>query len=65
MDQTKLPKGKCAVCGKEIPVLSIRDKKPQYCGRVCGSMSRYGTRYRGTMSGPADKPDYKKKMSEL
>lgn len=48
--------GRCAACGKEIVVRSLRDKKPQYCSRVCASRARFLTRYRGTMSGPYDRP---------
>lgn len=48
-------KGKCVVCGKEVV---IRDKRHPnlYCSRVCESMKRYGTRYRGSNSGPMDRP---------
>ena len=49
--------GKCAACGKEIVIRSIKDKKAQYCGRVCSSRSRFMTRYSGTMSGPMDRPN--------
>ncbi len=48
--------GKCSACGRPIVVRSLRDKKPNYCSRVCASRSRFLTRYRGTMSGPLDRP---------
>lgn len=48
--------GHCAMCGKVIPHISIRDKTPRYCSRVCASQARYRTRYVGTNSGPADRP---------
>lgn len=48
-------KGKCPVCGKEVIVRSTRGKTP-YCSRVCASQVRYATRYRGSLSGPADRP---------
>jgi len=60
-----LPKGKCAFCGKEIPIKSSRDKKPSYCNRVHASQARYATRYRGSNSGPADRPDFKEKMTKV
>ena len=56
-----LSKGKCAYCGKEIPIRNNRDKSPQYCSRAHASMSRYKTRYKGSLAGPKDRPDMKKK----
>jgi len=47
---------KCATCGKPVVIRSVRDRGPQYCSRICSSAARYNTRYRGTMSGPADRP---------
>lgn len=47
---------KCPTCGKEIIIRSTRDKKAQYCSRICSSQSRYNTRYVGTNSGPMDRP---------
>ena len=58
MEIAKLPRGKCAYCGKEIPVPSIRDNKARYCGKVHASLARFKTRYRGSMSGPADRPSF-------
>lgn len=46
-------------CNVEVPqrnVHDVRNNKPNYCSRVCASQSRYATRYRGTLSGPMDKP---------
>lgn len=49
-------KGRCPICGKEVIIRSTRDKKPAYCSQTCASQSRFGSRYRGSMSGPADRP---------
>jgi len=48
--------GRCPACGKEVVVRSSRDKRPQYCSRVCQGLGRFSTRYRGSMAGPADQP---------
>jgi len=48
--------GVCAACGKEMVIRSTRDKKAQYCSRICASRARFLTRYKGTMSGPLDRP---------
>lgn len=56
IDQFGRTIGNCPACGKEIIIRSSRDKKPQYCSRVCAAQARYMTRYRGTNSGPADRP---------
>ena len=48
--------GQCPACGKEVIIRSTRDKKPQYCSRVCAAQARYRTRYYGTNSGPLDRP---------
>lgn len=48
--------GKCANCGKEVILRDRRDKKPQYCSRICAAQSRFKTRYRGTNAGPMDRP---------
>lgn len=48
--------GACVVCGKPVPKRDIRDKTPQYCGRVHASLAKFGTRYTGSMSGPLDRP---------
>jgi hypothetical protein len=58
----KLPRGKCANCGKEIPVPSTRGKGGYFCSRTCASMKNFKKRYQGTMSGPLDKPDFNEKM---
>lgn len=57
-------KTKCPVCGKEVVLRSKRDtrsSKPSYCSRVCASQARYSTRYRGSFSGPMDRPSLKEK----
>ena len=57
--ETNATTGKCPICGKPVPVRSVRDvraKAPSYCSRVCASQARYNTRYRGTLSGPYDRP---------
>lgn len=49
----------CPVCGKPVPVRSVRDVRanvPNYCSRVCASQGRYSTRYRGSLSGPYNRP---------
>jgi len=48
--------GNCPVCGKEVIIRSTRDTKPQYCSRICAAQARFGKRYRGTNSGPMDRP---------
>mgnify|MGYP001612977204 CR=1 FL=1 len=60
-EEPKSEKGKCPICGKEVIVRSTRDK-PNYCSRACASMVRYATRYRGTNTGPMDRPDLKDKI---
>lgn len=51
-----LPRRACPVCGKITPRRDIRDKKPQYCSRICARMSDFKNRYRGSLSGPFDRP---------
>lgn len=49
----------CRVCGKPVPVRDVRDVaagKPVYCGRVHAALAKFGTRYRGTNSGPLQRP---------
>lgn len=60
-----LPKGKCANCGKEIPIRDIRTKTGQYCNRICASQRNFKKRYRGTMSGPADRPTFNTKGEKI
>lgn len=48
--------GHCPACGQPVTVRSVRDKKPQYCSRVCAAAARFSNRYRGTSAGPADRP---------
>ncbi len=59
-------RNKCAVCGKEIIVKSVRG--PQsigYCSRVCASMKRYEKRYTGARSEKYSNPvDVEKKRNE-
>lgn len=54
---TQDSKGHCATCGKEITVRDVRNRKAEYCSRICAANARFATRYRGTMAGPADRPD--------
>lgn len=49
--------GACPVCGNPVVIRSTRDKKAPFCSRVCASQRTHGTRYKGSMSGPADRPD--------
>lgn len=58
MQDTKmnLPRTNCPVCGKTTPRRDVRDRKPQYCSRVCAGMSKFQTRYRGSDAGPFDRP---------
>lgn len=55
-------KSQCPVCGKDVVVRDTRSRKAVFCSRVCASTRTFGSRYRGTMSGPADKPNMLKKM---
>jgi len=48
--------GKCPACGKDVILRDTRSTKPQYCSRICQAKAKYLKRYRGTMSGPMDKP---------
>lgn len=48
--------GMCVVCGTPVPKRDKRDKNAQFCGRVHANLARFGTRYRGTNSGPLDRP---------
>jgi ribosomal protein L34E len=48
--------GACIVCGKPTPKRDIRDTKPVFCGRIHAALAKFGTRYRGTNSGPLDRP---------
>jgi hypothetical protein len=56
-------KGRCAFCGKPVPVKDIRDRRAAYCNRVHASMAKYGQRYTG--GGPQDVPDLNKKTEQL
>ena len=65
MQEPKLPRGNCQICGKEVPMRDIRNKKPVYCGRIHANMARFSSRYRGSGSGPADRPNLADKMKKL
>lgn len=65
MEQGKLPRGNCANCGKEIPIKDIRDVKARYCGRICASLRLFKSRYRGSGSGPADRPRFNEKGEKI
>ena len=54
--QLVLPRTTCATCGKVVPKRDVRDKKSQFCSRICAGMSKFQTRYKGTASGPYDRP---------
>ncbi len=47
--------GKCPACAKDVILRDKRDKKPQYCSRICASKARYNLRYKGSSSGPMDR----------
>jgi hypothetical protein len=51
--------GNCVVCGTKVPKRDIRDKSPLFCGRIHAELAKFGTRYRGTNSGPLDRPSTK------
>jgi len=54
----KLPRGKCFVCGKEVPIRSIREKnKAVFCSRSHASLGKYKARYSGANAGPSDRPE--------
>lgn len=60
--EPKSKKGTCPICGKDMVVRSTRGGANN-CGRkACQSMARYATRYRGTNSGPMDRPNLKDKI---
>lgn len=59
-EEPKSKEGKCPICGTAVVVRSTRGR-PNYCSRTCASQSRYATRYRGSMSGPMDRPTLKEK----
>ena len=48
--------GKCPICKKPVILRDSRDKKVQYCSRICAAQARYKTRYQGSSSGPMDRP---------
>ncbi len=53
-------KGKCPICGKPVVIRSTKGGTP-YCSQACASQSRYATRYRGSGSGPMDRPTLESK----
>lgn len=62
--ETNTTQTTCPICGKEVParnVHNVRNNKPNYCSRVCASQGRYSTRYRGSGSGPMDRPTLQEK----
>jgi ribosome-binding protein aMBF1 (putative translation factor) len=59
-EEAKSQKMKCSVCGKSIPRPITKGVK-NYCSRVCASQAKYATRYKGTNSGPMDRPSLKDK----
>lgn len=56
--------GACVVCGKPVPKRDVRDQGPVFCGRVHAALARFGTRYSGTNSGPADRPSTNELMQK-
>jgi len=63
--EPKLPRGTCGICGIEVPIRDKRSKGVVYCGRIHANMAKYSTRYRGSNSGPADRPNLADKMKKL
>ena len=59
--EAPLKQGKCRVCGKPVPIRTTRGPA-QYCSRVCQSQPNHARRYRGTLSGPADRPSLQDKL---
>lgn len=59
-DTTSRSKGKCAYCGKDIIVDSVRQTRLMYCSRPCASMSRYMKRYVGPRSEESNRPKFDK-----
>ncbi len=47
--------GKCPVCGKPVPIRTTRGPA-NFCSQKCKSQRNYAKRYRGSDSGPADRP---------
>ena len=64
-DIQSLPRGKCALCGKVVPIRDVRDRKARYCGRVCATNARFGKRYRGINSSPETRPDILERIKKL
>lgn len=58
--EPKSKTGACPICGKPVPKRSTRGPI-NYCSRTCASQTRFSTRYRGSMSGPADRPTLQQK----
>lgn len=57
--ETNTIMGECPVCHKPVPLRNVRDVRkqlPNYCSRTCQSQARFATRYRGSLSGPLDRP---------
>lgn len=62
---TNRPRGNCANCGKVIPIKDIRSTKASYCNKICASIRLFRSRYRGTNSGPADRPKFNLKGEKI
>lgn len=54
-NEGKSKTGKCPICSKPVLVRTTRGKI-EYCSRVCASQERYAKRYKGSLSGPLDRP---------
>lgn len=63
-DESKT-RGYCLVCGAIVPIRDIRSQKGTYCSRKCASQTRFQTRYRGSNSGPADRPVTSKPAAKM
>lgn len=55
-DNKQSTMGACVVCGKATPKRDKREQGPVFCGRIHAALARFSTRYRGTNSGPLDRP---------
>ena len=56
---------KCPNCGKDVIVRSSRDTRAQFCSRICRTALVSAKRYRGTNSGPLDRPENMKDRMKI
>lgn len=59
-EEPRSKQGSCPICGKPVLVRSTRGKV-NFCSRICASQVRYATRYKGSLSGPLDRPTLQEK----